>query len=184
MKKVIPISLAHRIVNHGPVVLVTSQIEEGKPNIMAVAWITPVSQSPSLVAISIADEHYSYKLISQRGEFVVNVPSSAMVQEVMACGRVSGRDIDKFKETCLTPVSAEEVLPPLIKECIGHLECRVKQQVKVGDHTLFIGEVVKAWAEESLFSEFWNVDIKGGAALHHLGGNNFAVSREKVIVKE
>ncbi len=184
MKKAILLSKAHRIVNHGPVVLVTSQVEGENPNIIAVAWVTPVSQSPPLVAISIAEEHYSHRLISLSGEFVVNVPCSTMAREVMTCGKVSGRDVDKFKEACLTPVPAEEVLPPLIKECIGHLECRVKQQVKAGDHTLFIGEVVKAWAEENLFNELWNVDIKGGEALHHLGGNNFAISREKVIVRE
>ena len=184
MKKVIPLSKAHRIINHGPVVLVTSQAEGKNANIIAVAWITPVSQFPPLVAISIADEHYSHELISLSGEFVVNVPSSGMAQKVMDCGKVSGRDVNKFKEFALTPVPAKKVFPPLINECIGHLECRVKQQVKVGDHTLFIGNIVMAWAEENLFGELWNVDVKGGEALHHLGGNNFAISREKVIVRE
>jgi len=184
LKREIPLSRAHRIVNHGPVVLVTTQGKSGRPNVLAVAWITPVSQSPPLVAISVADGHYSHRLISEGGEFVVNVPSYTMASQVMVCGKISGRDVDKFEKAQLTPVPAKEVSPPLIEECIGHLECRLDQEVKVGDHTLFIGRVLKAWAEKDLFEETWRVDVKCGEALHHLGGNVFAVSREMVVVEE
>ena len=184
MKKEIPLSRAHRIVNHGPVVLVTTQVENGSPNIMAVAWIAPVSQVPPLVAISVGNGHYSHRLVSESGEFVVNVPSSSMASKVMVCGKVSGRDIDKFKKARLTPIPAKEVGPPLVEECIGHLECRLDHEVRVGDHTLFIGRVVKAWVEEGLFKETWRIDKEGGKALHHLGGNVFAVSGEMLVIEE
>ncbi|MBN2030925.1 flavin reductase family protein [bacterium] len=180
MKKEIPLKQFHRVINHGSVILVTSQIEEGVPNIMAVAWNMPLSLIPPLVGISIAKSHFSHQLILQRGEFVLNVPSPSIVSKVMVCGKISGREENKFEKAKLTPVASEKVLPPLIQECIGHLECRVEQKIEVGDHTLFIGNVLKAWAEESLFDGVWQVDREGAEGLHHLGGDYFAISREKI----
>lgn len=183
MKIEIPLERAHRIVNHGPVVLVTSQAGDDTPNIMTVAWITPVSQAPPMVAVSIGTKSHSHRLILESREFVVNVPPASLVKKVVFCGRVSGRDVDKFQESGLTPVPGAVVKPPLIDECTGHLECRVHQTVEAGDHTLFIGKVVKAWAEEKLFQDVWQVDGQGGEGLHHLGGRSFAVSRETRIVE-
>ncbi len=183
MKTEIPLERAHRIVNHGPVVLVTSQAGDEAPNIMTVAWITPVSQAPPMVAVSIGNKSHSHRLISESGVFVVNVTPASLADKVVFCGRVSGRDVDKFQETGLTPVPATVVKTPLIDECTGHLECRVHQAVEAGDHTLFIGRVVKAWAEAELFQDVWRVDGQGGEGLHHLGGRAFAVSRETLIVE-
>lgn len=183
MKKEISLSLANRIINHGSVVLVTSQIEKERPNIITVAWVTPVSKIPPFVAVSIGETRYSHRLILESGEFVVNVPSAAMASEVMFCGKNSGRDVDKFEDAHLTTFPAEEVNPPLIEECIGHLECRLDREMHVGDHSLFIGRVVKAWIEEGLFDDTWRIDRKGGEGLHHLGGNVFGISREIRVVK-
>jgi len=179
LKKDVPLTQFHRIINHGSVSLVTSQIEGHLPNILAVAWIMPVSLVPPLVGISIAKGHFSHQLISKSGEFVINVPSLAIVSKVLICGKVSGREVNKFERAKLTPILSEKVLPPLIQECIGHLECRVEQQVRAGDHSLFIGRVLKACAEEGVFEGIWQVDRKGGEGLHHLGGEWFAISREK-----
>ena len=183
MKTEIPLKRAHRIVNHGPVVLVTAQTGDNPPNIMTVAWITPVSQAPQMVAVSIGNKSYSHSLILESREFVVNVPPASLVKKVVLCGRMSGRDVDKFQETGLTPVPGAVVTPPLIDECTGHLECRVEQTIQAGDHTLFIGRVVKAWAEEGLFDDIWQIDQQGGEGLHHLGGRSFAVSSETRIVE-
>ncbi len=180
MKKEVSLKQFHRIINHGSVMLVTSQIEGGVPNIMAVAWTMPINLVPPLVGISIARSHYSHQLISERGEFVLNVPSSSIVSKVMVCGKISGREANKFEKAELTPVSSEKILPPRIQECIGHLECRVEQRVEVGDHVLFIGQVLKAWAEENLFDGVWQVDREGGEGLHHLGGEWFAISKERI----
>ncbi len=179
LKKDVSLTHFYRIINHGSVTLVTSQVENHLPNILAVAWVMPVSLDPPLVGISIAKGHFSHQLISQSNEFVINVPSVAIVSSVMICGKVSGRETNKFEIAKLTPIPSENVLPPMIQECIGHLECRVEQQVKIGDHSLFIGRVLKACAEENLFEGVWQVDRKGGEGLHHLGGEWFAISREK-----
>ena len=135
------------------------------------------------MAISLGKSRYSHRLISEGKAFVVNVPTSAMAPAIMLCGKVSGKTVDKFLEARLTPVPAKEVVPPLIEECIGHLACRVEQSVDAGDHSLFIGRVVAAWVEEGLFDETWKTDREPGEGIHHLGGNVFSVSRERLVVR-
>jgi flavin reductase (DIM6/NTAB) family NADH-FMN oxidoreductase RutF len=162
------------MINHGPVVLVTSQSKEHAPNVLAVAWVTPLSQNPPLAGVSIAKTHHSHVLIQESREFVINVPFPKLINSVFTAGRISGREGDKFVRAGLTPVPASKVLPPLIEECIGHLECRVDQAVDVGDHTFFIGRMVRACAEEDLFDGAWNLEKAG--ELHHLGGEWFSVS--------
>jgi flavin reductase (DIM6/NTAB) family NADH-FMN oxidoreductase RutF len=182
LKKDIPLSSAHRIINHGPVVLVASQSKNHAPNVLAVAWVTPLSQNPPLAGVSIAKPHHSHQLIEESNEFVINVPSVDLIRHVYTVGRISGRDEDKFARTGLTPIPAQQVVPPLIEECIGHLECRVDQAVDAGDHTFFIGRVVRACVEEGLFNETW--DLTKAGELHHLGGEWFSVSgqAEKAVI--
>lgn len=184
MKRSVPLKRAHRLINHGPVVLVTSRAGEGDPNVLAVAWVAPVCQDPPLAAVSIAKGHHSHSLIGESGEFVINVPEAALADRVMACGRLKGRDGDKFRRTGLTPVPAATVGPPLVAECAGHLECRMEASVDAGDHTVFIGRVTAALAEERLFDTVWKTGDGAFSGLHHLGGRTFAVSGTTLVVEE
>ena len=184
MKIEIPLKRANRIINHGPVVLVTCQLEEKNPNIITVAWATSVSQIPPLVVISIGETHHSHQLILESREFVINVPPCSLLPQVLKCGTLSGKNSNKFIDVGLKPLKAMHVRPPLIEECIGHLECQVTMHVKTGDHTLFVGSVKAAWVENTLFQDVWMTDSKGGAGLHHLGGNAFSVSKDRIIMKE
>lgn len=109
-----------------------------------------ISLRPPLVCIGVAPQRYSHRLIEETGEFVVNVPSIDLEEEMHYCGVKSGRDVDKFAETGLTPIPAKKVKPPLIKECFSHLECRVVQSHVCGDHTLIVGEVVATSADEDV----------------------------------
>ena len=84
------------------------------------------------------------------GEFVVNVPSIDLEEEMHFCGTKSGRDHDKFTELDLTPIPAEKVKSPLIKECFGHLECKVVHSHTYGDHTLIVGEVISATVNDEV----------------------------------
>jgi len=131
------------------VVLAVSVDESGKPNIIAVGWKMFTSFSPPMIAISIGKTRYSHRLISDSGEFVLAVPGEDLAKEVLFCGTRSGRHVDKFKETGLTPVRASKVKPPLIKECIVNLECKVRGKLETGDHTIFVGEVVACWASDN-----------------------------------
>jgi len=163
----------YRLMHPRLTILVTSTDDNGKPNIITLAWSMPISLDPPMVAISIAPGRHSHGLISRSKEFVVNVPTVEIARETLYCGRHSGRDVDKFKETGLTASPAKKVGCPIIKECIAHLECRVEKEIVIGDHTLFVGEVVAAYAEEGAFDGKYDIDAV--RPLYHLGGDDFLV---------
>jgi len=125
-----------------PVVLVTCTDLNGTPNIITIAWAGVVCSSPAAVSISIRPSRYSHGLIKQAGEFAVNIPNERHLFETDYCGTVSGRDVDKFKQTGFSAVSASSIKAPLIKECPVNLECRVKDIIKLGAHDMFIADVL------------------------------------------
>ncbi|KYH42465.1 MAG: protein of DIM6/NTAB family [Candidatus Bathyarchaeota archaeon B63] len=137
-----------RICPPSSIVLVTCITQDGKPNIITIGMNMPISAKPPLIAIGVSPRRYSHRLIEETGEFVVNVPPKGLVKQVILCGTISGREHEKFEEAGLTPIAASKVKPPLIKECISHMECRVAAEYKCGDHTLFIGEVVATHINE------------------------------------
>lgn len=153
--------------------LVSCVGKAGKPNVTTVAWAMPASKEPPLVAISLVQTHHSHALIQESGEFVLNVPTLELLQAVYACGSLTGRSFDKFKKANLTPMPAKRVKAPAIRECIAHLECEVVDKLEVGDHTVFVGKILEAYANMGVFAESY--DLKKARLLYHLGGNNFAV---------
>ncbi|MBC7328113.1 flavin reductase family protein [bacterium] len=179
MKRSLTPNQALQLINHGPTILVTAVGERG-PNIITLAWSTPVSIRPPLLAISVAPSRYSHDLILNSGEFVVNVPNSSLLEQVHLCGTISGRNKDKFKEAGLTPIPANKVKAPLIKECIGHIECKLYAYYTAGDHTIFIAEVVGGSVDEELYDGHLMTDKVEGETLHHLGGNVYAIAGRRV----
>ena len=143
-----------------PVVLVTCVDEVGKPNIITLAWAGVVNSEPPMIGISIRPSRYSHKCIKRSKEFVVNLPTEAMVRGVDACGLVSGRDKDKFALMGWKPVPAEKVKAPLIDECPVHLECQVKEVISLGSHDLFLGEIVALHVKEEVQKGKGGVDIR------------------------
>lgn len=180
MKLEIPKNRASRLINPGGVILVSSCYKD-KANIITLAWHMPFSNNPPFLGIAIAKSHLSYELIKKSEEFIVNIPNVDLLKQVMYCGSISGEKVDKFKEANLTPEKAHRLIKtPSIKECIGHLECYLRDLKEIGDHGLFIGEVIYASAEEGLFDEVWQVDK--AKLLFHLGGKNFTTSEKEIIV--
>nr|HDO80375.1 flavin reductase family protein [Candidatus Bathyarchaeota archaeon] len=157
---------AYRLLYPRPVVLVSCMDPQGKRNIITLSWSMPTSFNPPMVAVSIGLQRESCRMIKEAGEFVVNVPPSKLVREVLLCGTISGRNFDKFSEAGLTPAPARRVRAPIIEECIAHLECKVVDVVRTGDHALFVGEVLEAYAEE-------NFSKRRSEVLLHLGGEEF-----------
>jgi flavin reductase (DIM6/NTAB) family NADH-FMN oxidoreductase RutF len=104
---------------------------------------------------------------------VINVPNEYLLKEVMYCGTHSGRDVDKFAETQLTPEPGESVEVPHIQECMAYVECRVSDAISAGDHTLFIGEALKAEVTRGVFERVWKIGEPGTEFLLHLGGPDF-----------
>lgn len=122
----------------------------GRANIIAVSFCMPVSKEPPMVACAIGRTMYSGEIILQTGEFVINVPPQKLKRQIYFCGLHSGRDVDKFRETGLTPLPARHVNAPIIAECLAHMECRVVQTVGAGDKHLFIATVLDAYADEDV----------------------------------
>ena len=180
-KTSVPLSKANRLINPGPVVLVTSQYE-GVFNVMAAAWTMPISHDPPLVGVSISPDRFTHSLIEQGGEFVLNVPGVGLAEQVKFCGTHSGRNTDKFQGANLTPVEADLVSAPLVGECLGHLECKVEGSYSLGDHTLFVGRVVAVHARAGTFDQVWLLDDREARPLHHLGGVHFGALEERIRV--
>ena len=171
--------MAYRLLHPRHTVLVSCADKTGRANIITLAWSMPTSINPPLIVVSIASKRYSYSLIEETKEFVVNVPTMDIVKETLFCGRRSGRTYDKFKETGLTPLPAKMVQPPIIKECVAHLECKLQQQITIGDHTLFIGRVLTAYANKGVFDE--KFDVKKVKPIYHMGGDDFVTLTSKIV---
>jgi len=124
-----------------------------KPNIITLAWVGTVCSDPPMVGISIRPSRYSHGLVRQYGEFAVNVPTMDLAQVTDYCGTVSGRKVDKFAETGLTPVPAKAIATAIIAECPVNIECKVTQTLSLGAHDLFLGEVVAVQVDEDVLNE-------------------------------
>lgn len=122
---------------------------DGKRSICPLGWKMNTSFSPPMMAVSVAHTRFTHNLIVKSGEFVLAWPGEDLAEATLFCGTCSGRDVDKFKETGLTPLKGEYVQAPLIKECIANLECKLGGQLTTGDHTIFVGEILSVWVNES-----------------------------------
>lgn len=136
-----------------PAVMVSVADKEGKPNIITVAWAGTVCTNPPMVSISVRPERYSYHCIEETGEFVINLTTKKLTYATDYCGVKSGRDVDKFKEMHLTALPAKQVSAPLIGESPVCLECKVKQTLPLGSHTMFIAEVVSVSVDKAYMDE-------------------------------
>lgn len=134
-----------------PAALITCVSADGRPNIITLGEVFNVSlRRPPIVGLAIRKATYSHGLIAGTGEFVVNMPTTRILRETDLCGTRSGLQTDKFAESGLTPIPADKVRPPLIKECPLNIECRLVSVQEVGDHDLFLGEVLAVHADESV----------------------------------
>jgi len=169
----VKITYAYRLLHPMHTVLVSCVGKAGKPNVTTLAWAMPTSNDPPLVAISVSPKRHSHTLIEESQEFIINIPTLELLQSGYACGSLSGRNFEKFKKAGLTPMPAKKVKAPAIRECIAHIECTVDSQITTGDHTVFVGKIVAAYANVGNFTESYN--LKTARLLYHAGGNNFAV---------
>lgn len=142
-----------------PVVLVTCVNSTGEPNIITLAWTGTVCSKPPILALGIRPKRYSYKLIKDSKEFVVNIPTAKILRETDYCGVTSGKDIDKFSKTTLTKEPADKVKPPLIRECPVNMECILKDRIPLGTHDLFLGEIVQVHVNQDILDEKGKIDF-------------------------
>ncbi|MGD1060704.1 MAG: flavin reductase family protein [Methanomassiliicoccales archaeon] len=124
-----------------PALLIGTYDKNGRANAMTAAWAGISCSNPPCISVSLRKATYSYGNIKEHGAFTVNVPSEDLVEKVDYFGLISGRDVDKFAATGLTPMRSELVDAPYIEECPLVLECKVVQTVELGLHTQFVGEI-------------------------------------------
>ncbi len=160
-----------------PVVMVSCQGRDGPPNIITVAWAGTLCSNPPMLGISITPARHSHKLISETGEFVVNMPSRYEAFATDLCGVISGRDHDKFVRAGLTAAPAEHVKPPIIAECPLNIECRVKQALPLGSHTLFIAEIVGVQVSKRLISAENHLSIEKAGLIAFAHGTYFELGK-------
>ena len=142
-----------------PAVMVSVADKEGNPNIITVAWAGTVCTNPPMVSISVRPERYSYHMIDETGEFVINLTTEKLAYATDYCGVRSGNDVDKFKELHLTPEKAEYVNAPLIAESPVNIECKVVKKETPGSHHIFLAEVKAVHVDDAY------MDQKGRFAL-------------------
>jgi flavin reductase (DIM6/NTAB) family NADH-FMN oxidoreductase RutF len=162
----LPVSSVRRYLEPGPIVLISS-LWRGKRNIMTLGWHTVMEFTPSLVGCMISGGNHSFELIRQSGECVINLPTTALTDEVIGIGNTTGAEIDKFETFGLTAEAARRVKAPLIGECYGNFECRLADDSLVEKYNFFVFEVVEAQVAAS---------PKYPETLHYTGDGVFLVS--------
>jgi flavin reductase (DIM6/NTAB) family NADH-FMN oxidoreductase RutF len=181
------------ILNPVPVVMVSSGSKDGKANIMTVAWAGTVNSEPPMVSVSIRKSRYSHKLISETGEFVINLVSKSLCKACDYCGVRGGENEDKFKSCGLTPVKAEGMeYAYAIKEAPVSISCVVKSVTELGSHDMFIGEIKNVTADSYLLDQNGKLCLDNArlVAYNHgeyyllgekLGFFGYSVAKEDVI---
>lgn len=173
MVKELPLAEVYRLLEPGPVVLLTTAWK-GRSNVMAMSWHMMVEFTPPLVACVVSGANHSFEALRRAGQCVIAIPERELAAKVVKVGNHSGRDLDKFAACGLTPLPARRVQAPLVAECFANLECRVADSRLVGTYNMFILEVVQAWIDRRR---------QRPRTLHHQGYGRFAVDGEVIRLK-
>ncbi|WP_270553932.1 flavin reductase family protein [Cloacibacillus evryensis] len=149
-----------------------------KSNIITVAWTGTVNSEPPMTYVSVRPERYSYGLIKETGEFVINLTTDRLVWNADFCGVKSGRDVDKFALPGLTAIAASEVSAPMIEESPVNIECRVERSMLLGSHEMFLAKIIAVNVSEKLLDAkgVLHLEKAGLAATAH--GKYFTLGRQ------
>lgn len=161
-----------------PAVLVSVADREGKTNLFTVAWAGTVCSDPPMVSISVRPERYSYHMIEETGEFVVNLTTEALACATDYCGVKSGRDVDKWSAMKLTPLKGGHVQAPMVAESPVNLECRVTRKLELGTHHMFLAEVLAVHVDETYMDENGSFRLNAARPLVYSHGRYLGIGRE------
>ena len=165
------------LLNPEPPVLVSCGSMEAA-NLITIGWTGTICTQPSMMSISVRPERYSYQLIKDSGEFVINLPTRKLVRAVDWCGVKSGRDYDKFAEMKLTPLPASTVSCPILAESPVNLECQVTQVIPLGSHDLFLAKVTAVDVDEALLDEKGKLCLERADLIVYSHGEYFALGKQ------
>ena len=161
-----------------PAVMVSCQREGEKPNIITVAWAGNVCSSPAMLSISVRKERYSYDILKETGEFVVNLTNRKLAYATDLCGVRSGKDYDKFKEMHLTPLESRFVSAPGIAESPVNIECKVRNVLELGSHDMFVAEVMGVTVDEKLLDNKGKFDLRAADLISYSHGEYFTLGEK------
>lgn len=161
-----------------PVVMVSVEDENGRDNIITVAWTGTICTNPPMAYISVRPERYSYDIIKRTGEFVINLTTEELTFATDYCGVKSGRDVDKFAHLGLHKEKAKEVKAPLIKESPVNIECRVRDIQELGSHSMFIADVVNVNVDEKYMDENNRFDLAKAKPIVYSHGEYYNLDKK------
>ncbi len=163
---------AGNMLNPLPAVMVSCG-DMDNSNIITVAWCGNICTNPPMLYVSIRPERYSYKIIKETKEFVVNLTTKDLVYETDYAGVKSGKDIDKFKQLKLTKLESKYVKCPTIKESPVSLECRVKEVIELGSHHMFIADILGVTVDKDLMDENNRFNLEKAGLITYSHGQYF-----------
>ena len=162
-----------------PAVMVSVGNKQGKTNIITVAWTGTICTNPAMVYISVRPERYSYQMIKESGEFVINLTTEKLVKATDYCGVKSGRDVDKWKEMNLHQVKAETLeYSPLILESPVNIECKVVEIKELGSHHMFLANVTAVHADEAYLNEQNKFELNNTGLLAYSHGEYLGLGQK------
>ncbi len=163
-----------RLLNGGPVVLVTTRWRD-QTDVMPAIWHTPLSRTPPLVGVVVHPGRHTHDMIRFSEQFALNFPARDLINHAQYFGTVSGDNVGKLDLARLPTFHASKIEVPLIEPCVAWIECALVDTFSIGDHTLFVGDVLVVQAEEQAFDGTWLLDDPAYRPLHYLGLDRYAV---------
>lgn len=160
-----------------PAVMVSCGDINSEKNIITIAWTGTINSDPAMTYISVRKERYSYDIIKNTGEFVINLTTEAIVKACDYCGVKSGRDVDKFKEMNLTAQKASQINAPIIYESPVNIECRVKEIIPLGTHDMFLAEVVAVNVSDEFLDETGKFHFNASKPVCYSHGHYYSLGK-------
>jgi len=144
---------------------------------MTLSWTCPISLEPPLIVLAIHPSRYTHDLLERAQECVLNIAARPLGEHIEQFGNRSGADLNKLEASGLDVEAGRRVDAPWIAQSLAHIECAVVDRIAPGDHSLFIVQIVGAWAEAEAFADVWRVQGQPEdlLPLTHLGGAVFGL---------
>lgn len=161
-----------------PSVLVSVSDANGNDNVFTVGWTGTVCTNPAMVYISVRPSRYSYDMIKETGEFVINLTTKDLAYATDYCGVVSGRDVDKFEKMRLTKEKAQHVQAPLIKESPVNIECQVVDVTHCGTHDMFLAKVLCVHADKQYMDKQGKFDLSKAKPIVYSHGEYYCIGEK------
>ena len=158
-----------------PAVMVSCGKECETPNIITIAWTGTCCTNPPMAYISVRPERYSYNIIKETKEFVINLTTKDLAYETDFCGVKSGKDVNKFKKLGLTPFPSRFVKCPSILECPVSIECKVREILELGSHHMFIADVVGVTVSKEYLDESGRFNLNDANLIAYSHGKYYTL---------